>query len=377
MKVSEVLNILSSRIISSVKWKNDPSGLLVGNGRDRVAGILTALNPTLEVAKEAKKKGCSLIVSHHPLFKKPVNDLVEGDYYSDIIRYLIKNDISLISFHTSYDLAVGGVSYLLAEALGLTDIRPMIDIKDIPDVEINELYKIVVYTPVQSSDNIMKAIDSAGGASIGKYDHCYFKSEGEGSFRPGDGTKPFIGKKGKVEKVSEVRIETVVTAWNKGKVVSSVRSVHPYEEPVIDVYPLDNSSGNFGLGAVGDLKKMSTMKEFCRNVSEILGTQTLRIALKDEKTKISRLAVCGGSGSSSWKYALKAGADVFLTSEFSHHLYQEASKYINIIDATHYATEQFAKKGLKNYLETHLVKKISIYESADDTDVVKSITELK
>ncbi len=376
MKVAEVLNILSKGIVPSVKWKNDPSGLLVGDMDDEVKGIITALNPTLEVAKEAKKKGCSLIVSHHPLFKKPVNNLVKGDYYSDIIRFLISNDISLISFHTSYDLAKGGVSYLLAEALGLVNIRPMIGINEIADVEVNELYKIVIYTPEEAVTRIMKAVDSAGGASVGNYDHCYFSSNGEGCFRPGEGTDPYIGKKGRIEKVAEVRIETVATAWNKDKVVSSVRSVHPYEEPVIDVYPIENNSGNFGLGAVGELKKKVTIRELCKLISERLRTNTLRIAVKDNNAKISSLAVCGGSGSSSWKCALRSGADAFLTSEFSHHLYQEASKYINIIDATHHTTEQFVKNGLKVYLGSHLEEKCRIYESAKDVDVVKSLTDL-
>jgi dinuclear metal center YbgI/SA1388 family protein len=377
MKVAEVLNILNAGIVPSVKWKNDPSGLLIGDKDAEVKAILTALNPTLEVAKEAKRLGCNLIVSHHPLFKKPVSELVEGEYYSDIIRFLIKDDISLISCHTNYDLTKGGVSFLLAEALGLINIKPMINIQDIVDVEINELYKLVIYAPSEDVGKIMKAIDGAGGAAIGKYDHCYFSSGGEGCFRPGAGTNPYIGKIGKIENVKEVRIETVVTAWNKNRAVTAVKSVHPYEEPVIDVYPLENGSGNFGLGAVGDLNRKMPLKEFCALVSESLGTRTLRIAVKDEKKKISKVAVCGGSGSDSWRFAVKEGADVFLTSEFSHHKYQEASKYINIIDATHHSTEQFAKKGLKDIIGSSLRGKVKIMESETDTDVVKNIEELK
>ncbi|MGD9707295.1 MAG: Nif3-like dinuclear metal center hexameric protein [Candidatus Delongbacteria bacterium] len=376
MEVGEVLNILGKRIIPSVKWKGDPSGLLVGNSHDEVKGILTALNPTLEVAEEAKKLGCSLIVSHHPLFKKPVADLVEGDYYSDIIRFLIKNDISLISCHTNYDLLSTGVSYLLAQELGLKNIRPMVKIKEIKDVEVNELYKIVIYSPVEAAEKIMKAVSEAGGASIGNYDRCFFTSGGEGTFRPGEGTAPYIGKKGRIEKVTETRIETVASAWNKDKVTAAVRKAHPYEEPVIDVYPLDNGSENFGLGAVGDLSKKMSLKDFCGLVSEKLGTQTLRIAVRSSREKISSVALCGGSGAALWKNAVRSGAQVFLTSEFGHHLYQEASKFINIIDATHHATEQFAKKGLKEYIDRNCGKSVTVTESKTDTDIVKSIGEI-
>lgn len=375
MKVSDVLKILNSKIISSVKWKDDPSGLLVGDKDSNVTGILTALNPTILVAMEAKQKGCNLIVSHHPLFKKQVINLVEGEYYSDIMRFLVKNDISLISYHTNFDLAKEGVSYLLAKELGLKNIRPLIQISGIKDVEVNELYKLVVYCPEGHEPDVKAAIDNAGGAAIGRYDHCYFSSKGTGNFRPGEGADPFIGSKGKIESVKEIRIETVVQEWNRDHVVSAVRSAHPYEEPVIDLYPLDNVSGNFGLGAIGETDKEMTLKELVSAVSEKLNTKTLRIAVKDPRIKIKKLAVCGGSGSSSWKSALKCGAGAILTSEFNHHAYQEASYYINVIDATHHTTEQFAKKGLKELLEKN-VSGLQVIESETDRDVVKALTEI-
>ena len=375
MKVSDVLGILNREIIPSVKWKNDPSGLLVGKKNSKVEKILTVLNPTLRVAEEAKENGCNLIVSHHPLFKKPVNDLVEGDYYSDIIRYLIKNDISLISFHTNFDLAKRGVSFLLAKELGLKNIRPLIPLSAISDVETNELYKMVVYCPEKFAEKIKSEIDRAGGGCIGKYDHCYFSAKGTGNFRPGDGTNPFIGKEGTVESVNEIRIETVVQEWNKDQVESAVRSAHPYEEPVIDFYPLVNESGSFGLGAIGEMNKKMTLRELALFVSKKLGTGTLRIASDGRNQKVSKIAVCGGSGSSSWKFALNNGADVFITSEFNHHMYQEASYFINIIDATHHATEQFAKKGLKECL-VRSIPEITILESSRDTDVVKGVNEI-
>ncbi|MBN2857410.1 MAG: Nif3-like dinuclear metal center hexameric protein [Candidatus Delongbacteria bacterium] len=376
MKVGNILNILGNRIIPSVKWKNDPSGLLVGDRNSEVTGIITALNPTLEVAKEALKSGCNLIVSHHPLFKKPVNDLVDGDYYSDIIRFLIKNDISLISCHTNYDLVSTGVSYLLAKQLGLNNIRPMVKIKEIKDIEVNELYKIVIYSPAEAAEKIMKAVAEAGGASIGNYDRCFFTSGGEGTFRPGEGTAPYLGKKGRIERVPEIRIETVATAWKRDQVAAAAKKAHPYEEPVIDIYPLDNGSENFGLGAVGEFDNEMSLKDFCGLVSEKLGTKTLRIALRSRKEKISSVALCGGSGAALWKNAFRSGAQVFLTSEFGHHLYQEASKYINIVDATHHATEQFAKKGLKEYIDRNCGKSVKVTESKTDKDVVTSIGEI-
>lgn len=376
MKVSEVLQILSREIIPAVKWKNDPCGLLVGNPESEVNKILTALNPTLEVVQEAKDKGCGLIVSHHPLFKKKVASLVEGDMYSDIIRCLIRNDISLISFHTSYDLLKDGVSTLLAEELGMKNIAPLVPVSELDEVEVHELYKIVVYCPLEFESRIKKTIHKHGGATIGNYDYCFFSSEGTGSFRPGNLTDPFIGKPGKIESVKEKRIETVIPEWKINEVVDAVKRSHPYEEPVIDLYRIYTGSGNFGLGAIGDLENKVTLKDLCRTVSEKLRTQSLRIVTgkNSRSKKLGRIAVCGGSGSSFWKYALAKGAEVFISSEFGHHLYQEASYHMNIIDATHHSTEQFVKKGLKEVLERFFDGTVS--ESLKDTDIIKNMDQI-
>ncbi len=73
----------------------------------------------------------------------------------------------------------------------------------------------------------------------------------------------------------------------------------------------------------------------------------------------------------------RAGADVFITSEFNHHFYQEAAYYINIVDATHHSTEQFAKIGLKEYLKKVIGGSVSVFYSETDTDVVISLKQLK
>ncbi|NOR45943.1 MAG: Nif3-like dinuclear metal center hexameric protein, partial [Candidatus Delongbacteria bacterium] len=66
MKVSNVLDILNKQITPSIKWKDDPIGLLIGNKNAEVNAILVSLNPTIAVVKEAIEKKCNLIVTHHP-----------------------------------------------------------------------------------------------------------------------------------------------------------------------------------------------------------------------------------------------------------------------------------------------------------------------
>lgn len=100
--------------------------------------------------------------------------------------------------------------------------------------------KIVVFTPVTHADKIRDVLAENGAGHIGNYDSCSFSVKGIGRFRGLKGTKPFIGKTGKIEKVDEEKIETICEIKNIDKVIAAVKKVHPYEEPAIDIIPLLN-----------------------------------------------------------------------------------------------------------------------------------------
>ena len=102
------------------------------------------------------------------------------------------------------------------------------------------LVKIVVTVPESDADMLRQAIGNAGGGKVGNYTHCSFSSKGIGRFKPEDGANPAIGKVGKLEEVVEERIEITCEQDKLTKVISAIREVHPYEEPAIDVYKLEN-----------------------------------------------------------------------------------------------------------------------------------------
>jgi hypothetical protein len=99
-------------------------------------------------------------------------------------------------------------------------------------------YKIVVFVPEPDGEAVRMAMGEAGAGRIGNYDFCSFTTRGMGRFRPLDGAKPAIGAVGQLEEVVEERIETVCSEPCLKQVLASVRRVHPYEEPAIDVYQL-------------------------------------------------------------------------------------------------------------------------------------------
>ena len=100
-------------------------------------------------------------------------------------------------------------------------------------------YKIVVYTPASHSEKLREAMGDAGAGVIGNYEYCTFTSKGVGRFKPGTGANPTIGEVGKMEAVDEERIETVCSDDKLSAVMQAIKDVHPYEEPGVDVYPIE------------------------------------------------------------------------------------------------------------------------------------------
>lgn len=100
--------------------------------------------------------------------------------------------------------------------------------------------KIVVFAPSSHADVIRKALSESGCGHIGNYDCCSFTMKGIGRFRGLDGSKPFIGKAGKLERTEEERIETICPSKNLNKALKALKKAHPYEEPAVDIYPLLN-----------------------------------------------------------------------------------------------------------------------------------------
>lgn len=100
-------------------------------------------------------------------------------------------------------------------------------------------YKIVFYVPESHADRLREAIGNAGAGIIGNYSHCTFTLKGVGRFKPNAAANPTIGERGKLEEVVEDRIETVCEADKLKAVLQAIRDEHPYEEPAIDVYPIE------------------------------------------------------------------------------------------------------------------------------------------
>ena len=92
--------------------------------------------------------------------------------------------------------------------------------------------------PSSHADLLRRTLASAGCGHIGKYDFCSFSVKGIGRFRALKGARPFLGKVGRTEKIVEERIETICRKSMVRTTLAAIKKAHPYEEPVVDVYPL-------------------------------------------------------------------------------------------------------------------------------------------
>ena len=102
------------------------------------------------------------------------------------------------------------------------------------------MYKICVYIPETHLQQVKEALFAAGAGRIGNYDSCCWQVLGEGQFRALEGSDPYIGQKGKVERVKEYKVELVCDDFRIKAAIAAMKQAHPYETPAYDVWKLEN-----------------------------------------------------------------------------------------------------------------------------------------
>ena len=101
-----------------------------------------------------------------------------------------------------------------------------------------ELVKLVVFVPEENADEVRQALGEAGAGKIGEYTFSSFSLKGTGRFKPSDDANPHKGEPGKLEEVAEERIEVACEKDQVNDILKAIKDVHPYEEVVVDIYPM-------------------------------------------------------------------------------------------------------------------------------------------
>ena len=132
---------LTKRYPTSLSCSWDHDGIMVmKDGEKQVCRVLVALDCTNECAAKAISGGYDLILTHHPLFFKPIGALVPDGPLMARGLLLYEKGISVFSFHTRLDCAKGGVNDRLAMLLGLSSLTEF-QVDELPMGRIGKLEK--------------------------------------------------------------------------------------------------------------------------------------------------------------------------------------------------------------------------------------------
>ena len=224
MKVKDIVAAIEEFAPASYQSDFDNTGLQVGSPEQEVHGVLGGFDCTVELVQEAVEKGCDMIVTHHPLIYHPIKKLDPADPTAAAVIAAVKAGVAVYSAHTSADKVPAGVSWTMAEKLGL----------------------------------------------------------------------------------------------------SGVRTLAP-EDPGV------------GFGVVGDLPEALPAKDAVAMVKKAFGLPVVRTSALVEEP-VSRIAMCGGSGTSLIPAAIAAGAQMYVCGDISYH-YFFLPKGFMVVDAGHFETE--------------------------------------
>src|ERR1700734_368859 len=101
MQISDIVGHLESLAPPAYQESYDNAGLLTGCGTWECTGVLTTLDVTEEVVKEAVARQCNLIVAHHPIVFGGLKKITGRNYVERTIIAAIKNDIGIFAIHTN------------------------------------------------------------------------------------------------------------------------------------------------------------------------------------------------------------------------------------------------------------------------------------
>jgi len=322
------------------EWDN--VGLIAGDEVWDVRGpVVLTIDLSWEVAREAISIGAGAVVSYHPPIFSPVKRIAPGP-----VLELIAAKIAIVSPHTALDAAAGGMADFLADIVATPDGRAGggTDRRAIAPHTSHRsggTHKIVTFVPSAHASAVRDAMANAGAGVIGAYDMCGYTVEGRGSFRGSEASNPTSGSRGRLEHVEEVRLEMVCPGNRLADVVVALRGAHPYEEPPIDIHPLEPvPDARIGAGRAVTPDQPISLAELGERVKKPLGVPTVQIA-SASTTAVTRVGVCPGSGGSILDGAVNAGCTAILTGEMKHHdVLHALDMGVSVILAGHTETER-------------------------------------
>lgn len=335
MKIREILHIIEQLAPIPLQESFDNSGVQIGDVNQEAKGAILCIDVTESVVDEAISMGCNLIISHHPLAFRAFKSLTGKNYVERCMIKACKHDIVVYAAHTNLDNAMQGINKYLADMLNLQHVR-------ILDPQKNKLIKLITFVPCTHAELVRNSLFNAGAGHIGNYDNCSYNTAGEGTFRAGENTNPFIGRANEIHTENEIRIEVILPDYKLSEVKRALIAVHPYEEPAYDIYNLANVWEGAGSGVVGTLPEEMEEEDFLYLLKDTFHLKSIQHSPIRGKT-IRDVALCSGSGAFLIPKAISYGADVFITGEAKYNDFYDVEDKLLLAVIGHYESEIFTK----------------------------------
>ncbi len=301
MKIKELINWLESVAPPAYQESYDNSGLIVGNPEAEIKGVLTSLDATEAIVREAIERGCNVIVAHHPIVFKGLKQLTGQNYVERTIIAAIKNDVAIYAIHTNLDNVLHqGVNGKIAEKIGLKNTAILAPKR--------ELKKLSATLPAGLAAQAQEAVRSLGLAVQADL---------------------FAGQK----------LEVVFHGPAQGAILNALRNTLG-QAPVYDVVALENKSLEVGSGLIGTLAEPMPELEFLQHLKTVMQAGCIRHTRLLGRN-VQRVAVCGGAGSFLLGQAIAQQADVFVTGDYKYHEFFDADGRTVIADIGHFESEQY------------------------------------
>ena len=362
MKIKQILILLEEMAPLAYAEDFDNVGLLVGDQESDATGVLVCHDALESVIEEAITKKCNLVVCFHPILFSGLKKITGKNYVERSILKAIKNDIAIYAIHTALDNHKNGVNKIFCDALGLKKTKVLVPKQ-------NFIQKLVTYTIPENVEQVRNALFDAGAGKIGNYEDCSFNSQGIGTYMGNENSNPEIGERFEFVEAPEIKIEVTFEKHLQNKILKTLFANHVYEEVAYEIYNLQNTHQNIGLGMIGELENPMSETEFLTFVKNKMQCGGIRHSALLGKS-VSKVAVLGGSGSFAIKNAIQAGATMFLTADLKYHNFYEAENQIVLADIGHFESERYTKNYIVDFLKEKITN-FAIVLSEENTNPVK------
>ena len=292
----------------------DNAGLIVGDPKAEVTGVLICLDSTEAVIEEAISLGCNLIIAHHPIVFKGLKRFTGRNYVERTVISAIKNDIAIYAAHTNLDNVYHqGVNAKIAEMLGLQNTRVLS-----PKAA---LKKLVAYVAPEQVDTLRKQLLELG---AGQVMGTTFSFSTLGVATTAENS------------AASIKLEVTFPIAATGAIKGHLKS----QGIAFEVLAVEIKHPGIGSGMIGELAKPQKELAFLKKVKSTMKAGCVKHTQLLNK-EVKKVAVCGGAGGFLLSSAISAGADVFITADYKYHEFFDADGRIVIADIGHYESEQY------------------------------------